>query len=143
MFTNQKAYKQVMFTKQNKTIQNRKFTNTLYIYNYNLQISYVYKTKTFTDKLFTKQNRKFTKEKQNNKFTNTICLQNKTKNKTKNKMFKSLCHFTTFSVFHRDDFVNFTYFYCLHAITLSSCSLFYLVGVLTSFHFVTFHSTLR
>jgi len=106
--TKQKVYKHVMCMKQ-------QFTDKLYLQN---------KTKVFKHVMFTKQKiyrQVVYKTKQNNE---TESLQNKNKiislqtryvyntkpTENKYKMFKALCHFTTFSVFHRDVFVNLTYF---------------------------------
>ena len=85
--------KQVMFTKQNTK---QKFTNTLCLQNKtNIYNTNVYKTKVY--KTISLQTRHVFKTKQNEK-------------QNKNKMLKALCHFTTFSVFHRDHFFNFTDF---------------------------------
>ena len=110
-----KVYKHVMFIKQNSSL------HTSYVYKTSSVYKTKYKTKVYKHVMFTKQN----------KYLQHKCLQNKSlqnKNKTirlqtryvfktkqnekqnKNKMFKALCNFTTFSVVHRDHFVNFTDF---------------------------------
>ena len=106
MFTNKntKVYKHVMSTKQNKCLQSKCLQNKT------LQTRYVYKTKYKTESLQNKSKVQkhvifikekctdkykdvmFTKQNTKQKFTNTICLQNKTNfyntNVYKTKVYK-------------------------------------------------------
>ena len=71
-FTKQNDYRQVMYTKQNKI----KGLQTRYVYKTKYKTeSLQNETKVYKHVMFTKQNTK-------QKFINTLCLQNKTQNKS-------------------------------------------------------------
>ena len=141
-----KNYRKVMFTKQYQTesLQTRYVNNTkqkVYKKKKSLHTSYVYKTKDYKHVMLIKQNvyrqvvykpkQKVYKTKTNNKFSNTLCLQNEKQKCLRvcaiSQLFTAIivCQFHVLLVFTCDNFVKLF--------------IFYEVGVLTSFHFVTFH----
>ena len=105
-----KVYKHVMFTKQNIK---QKFTNTLCLQNK----TNVYKTKVYKHVMFTKTKYKteslqnetkvykhvmFTKQNTKQKFINTLCLQNKTQNKSLQTRYV----YKTKQMFTKQKFIN-------------------------------------